>query len=202
MLTLLRDQQRLTQSRLVRSYVVLLVVWAAAWAIGFGLIYAATASPSSVAPSVAWPVFAACIVLSIIWSIVTGIRSASSGIRGTSSVQGMLYGWSWTLGMVGASAVLAGIQRAGLEPGVAALLYPAVFALIVGVLYLAGGALWRSLPQYVLGAVFIVVAAVATFLGTPTHYLVYAVAGPIAMLVVAILLARGVLPLEPRRDAA
>jgi hypothetical protein len=36
----------------------------------------------------------------------------------------------------------------------------------------------------------------ASFAGSPTHYLVYATVGPVAMLVVAALMARGVLPSE------
>ncbi len=202
MLRVMQSQQRMTQSRLVRSYVVLLVVWAAAWAIGFSVLYLSAMPDPLVPAAAAWPVFAACIVLAIVWSITTGVRSASSGIRGASRIQGMLYGWSWTVAMVGASILLAGAQRTGLPPDTAAVLYPGVFALVVGILYLGGGALWRSLPQYVLGIVFIAVAGIATFLGTPVHYLVYAVAGPISMLVVAVLLGRGVLPLEPRRDDA
>ncbi|WP_235014716.1 hypothetical protein [Microbacterium sp. SLBN-154] len=202
MLRVMQSQQRMTQSRLVRSYVVLLVVWAAAWAIGFGVLYLSATPDPLVPAAAAWPVFAACIVVAIVWSITTGVRSASSGIRGASRVQGMLYGWSWTVAMVGASILLAGAQRVGLPADTAAVLYPGMFALVVGILYLGGGALWRSLPQYALGVVFIAVAGIATFLGTPVHYLVYAVVGPIAMLVVAVLLGRGVLPLEPRRDTA
>lgn len=202
MLRVMLSQQRMTQSRLVRSYVVLLAVWAAAWAVGFGVLYLSAIPAPLVPATAAWPIFGACIVLAIVWSITTGVRSASSGIRGASRIQGMLYGWSWTVAMIGASIVLAGAQRTGLPPDTAAVLYPGVFALVVGILYLGGGALWRSLPQYVLGVVFIAVAGVATILGTPVHYLVYAVAGPISMLVVAVLLGRGVLPLEPRRDSA
>ena len=65
---------------------------------------------------------------------------------------------------------------------------------VVGVMYLAGGALWRAVPMFVLGVILIVVAVGATFIGTPTHYLVYATVGPAAMLLVAALMLWG-----PRR---
>lgn len=204
MFELMQSQRRSTQRKLLRGYTILLLVWAAAWAVGFGALwFGQGVGGADVLPApVAWSVFGACILGAIIWSIVTGVRSGASGIRGRSQLQGMLYGWSWTISMVGTWLLLMGVQRAGLSTEAAALLYPGAFVLMVGVLYLAGGALWRSPVQYVLGIVMIALVAIATFVGAPYHYLVYAIAGPIAMIVVAVLLARGVLPVEPRRESA
>jgi len=203
MFALMQSQRRSTQSRLMRGYAVLLVVWAAAWAIGFSALWFGRdiGGVDLLSAPVAWIVFGVCMVTAIVWSIVTGVRSGA-GIRGRSRYQGMLYGWSWTISMVGAWLLLVGLQRAGLPAHLAALLYPGMFVLIVGVLYLAGGALWRAPVQYALGIVMIAVVVVATFAGAPYHYLVYAIAGPVAMLVVAVLLVRGLLPVEPRRDQA
>lgn len=203
MLELIQSQRRSTQRRLLQGYTVLLLVWAAAWAIGFGALWFTDGvGGAAVLPTpVGWTIFGACIVGAIVWSIITGVRSGASGIVGRSRLQGMLYGWSWTISMMGTWLLLVALQRAGMPPSIAALLYPGAFVLMVGVLYLAGGALWRSPVQYVLGIVMIVVVIVATFAGSPLHYLVYATAGPLAMVVVAVLLARGVVPLEPRREA-
>lgn len=199
MLSLMRTQQRTTQSRLVRSYTWLLVVWAVAWALGFGALWLAFApAEPTVPPAFAWPIFGSLIIAAMVWSTVTGIRSASSGIQGRSQVQGAMYGWSWTIAMIGAGTLAAGVQRAGIDAEVSAVLFPGLFVIMVGVLYLSGGALWRSLVQYVLGIVMVGVAVTATFIGFPHHYLVYATVGPVAMLVVAFLLARGTLPHEPR----
>jgi len=201
MYDLMQSQRRSTQSRLLRGYAVLLVVWAAAWAIGFGALWCGhdIGGVDLLPTAVAWIVFGACMVVAIVWSIITGVRSGA-GIRGRSRFQGMLYGWSWTISMVGTWLLLVGLQRAGLPDELAALIYPGAFALIVGVLYLAGGALWRAPVQYALGIVIIAVAVAATFMGTPFNFLVYAIAGPIAMLIVAVLLVRGLLPVEPRRE--
>ncbi|MBD3943727.1 hypothetical protein IF188_18705 [Microbacterium sp. NEAU-LLC] len=201
MFDLMQSQRRSTQSRLLRGYAVLLMVWAAAWAIGFTTLWfgQGIGGVDLIPAPVAWTVFGLCMVAAIVWSIVAGIRTGS-GIRGRSRFQGALYGWSWTISMVGTWMLLFGVQRAGLSAELAALLYPGAFVLMVGVLYLAGGALWRAPVQYALGVVMIAVAVVATFVGAPVHYLVYAVVGPVAMLVVAILLVRGLLPVEPRRE--
>ncbi|MFB7893480.1 hypothetical protein ACFC1I_14855 [Microbacterium sp. NPDC056044] len=204
MFELMQSQRRSTQSRLVRGYTVLLIVWAAAWAIGFGALWFGdgVGGVDVIPAPISWTVFGVCILGAIVWSIVTGIRSGASGIRGRSRLQGMLYGWSWTISMIGTWLLLMGVQRAGLSPEAAALLYPGAFVLMVGVLYLAGGALWRSPVQYALGIVMIAVVVIATFVGDPYHYLVYATAGPLAMIVVAVLMGRGILPLEPRREPA
>ena len=207
MFDLMQTQRRRTQSRLVRRYAWLLLVWAAAWGVGFtALWFGRDIGGVPVLPAiVAWIVFAACMVIAIVWSIVTGIRSGNSGIRGRSVLQGTLYGWSWTISMVGAWFLTVGLQRAGLAADVATLLYPALYIFLVGVLYLAGGALWRSIAQYVLGVVMIAVVIVATFIGAPWHFLVYATLGPVAMIVGSFLLWRGILPAEspePRRASA
>lgn len=200
MFAVMQSTRRRTQSRLVRSYTWLLVVWAIAWAVGFTALWLSRGfgGVPLLPGAVGATVFGVSLGAAVVWSIVTGVRSAGSGIRGRSQMQGALYGWSWTIAMVGASLLTAGLERAGLSEELAALLYPGIFILMVGVLYLAGGALWRSYAQYALGIVMIVLAVVATFVGAPYHYLVYATAGPAAMLIGAILLARGILPAEPR----
>ncbi len=206
MLGLLQEQRRTTQSRLVRSFTWVLVTWAAAWVIGFGTLWASTEGALGVVPAVvAWPVFGACIAGGIVVSIVAGVRSASSGVHGRSQIQGALYGWSWTIAMIGVWLLGWSVQRAGASAAVLEILYPALFTVTVGILYLSGGTLWRSLVFYILGIVMIVIAVVASFVGAPHHYLVYATGGPVAMLIVAALMARGVLPHEPRprrQDAA
>lgn len=194
MLALINTQRRATQSKLVGAYAWLLVAWAAAWAIGFGALWLAE-GPGRLPAVASWIVFGACMAAAIAASIITGVRT-SSGIRGRSQLQGALYGWSWTISMVGAWLLMGGLQRAGLSRELGTLLYPALFVMLVGVLYLAGGALWRSPMQYALGVAMIVVVAVATVVGAPLHYLIYATAGPVAMLIVAVLMLRGVLPHE------
>lgn len=200
MFAVLQSTRRATQSKLTRGYTGLLFVWAGAWFFGFGALWFGTGigGVDLLPTAAAWITFGGLIAAAIVWSFIVGIRSASSGIRGRSQLQGALYGNSWMISMVGAWLIIAGLQKAGLSQELANLLYPALFVLLVGVLYLAGGALWRSPAQYVLGIVMIVVAIVATFVGTPWHFLIYATVGPAAMVVVAIMMLRGILPAEAR----
>ncbi|KZE91482.1 hypothetical protein [Microbacterium sp. TNHR37B] len=206
MFEVMQSTRRRTHSRLTRMYSTLLFVWAAAWLFGFGALMLGDGiggAPVLPAP-VAWTVFGSLIAAAIVWSIVAGLRSAASGISGRSQLQGALYGYSWMIAMIGGWLLLMGLQKSGLSPETTNLLYPALFVLLVGVLYLAGGALWRSPAQYVLGIALIAVVVVATFVGSPWHYLIYATAGPLAMSVVAVMLLGGIIPAEPRSggDAA
>lgn len=206
MFAVMQSTRRATQSKLTRGYSGLLFVWAAAWFLGFGALWFGTGigGVDLLPTAAAWVTFGALIVAAIVWSFIVGVRSASSGIRGRSQLQGALYGNSWMISMIGAWLIIAGLQKAGLTQELADLLYPAVFVFLVGVLYLAGGAVWRSPAQYVLGIVMVVVAVVATFVGAPWHFLIYATVGPAAMVVVAIMMLRGIIPAEarPAGDAA
>lgn len=200
MFNVMQSTLRSTQKKLTRAYTGLLFVWAVAWLFGFGALWFGTGIGGvDLLPTVtAWVIFGVLISAAIAWSIFVGIRSASSGIHGKSQTQGMMYGFSWTISMIGAWLVISGMQKAGLSQELTNLLYPAFFVFLVGVLYLSGGALWRSPAQYVLGIVMIAVTVVATFVGTPWHFLIYATAGPAAMAIVGILILRGVVPAESR----
>lgn len=175
----------------------MLITWAASWAVGFLALWSAETIGGSPWPripvTVAWPVFGIALVAGVVVSIAASIRSGM-GVRGPSRLSGALYGWSWTISMVGAGFLLGAVQRTGASPELMAVLSPALFVLLVGVLYLAGGALWRSPAQYILGVIMIATAIGASFAGTPANYLVYATVGPVTMLVVAGLLLRGAIP--------
>ncbi|MCT9821462.1 hypothetical protein N3K63_14345 [Microbacterium sp. W1N] len=201
MLALMERTRRATARRLNGRYVGLLVLWAVAWAIGFTALWL-TDGVGGVAllpTAVGWIVFAAAMIIAMVWSAVVGIGASRDGIRGRSQLQGALYGCSWSITMFAAWLLIAGLQRNGLDNEMSLLVYPGVYVFLVGVQYLAGGALWREVPMYVLGAALIVVAVIATFVGAPVHFLVYATAAPIAMLTVAVLLYAGLLGSgEPR----
>lgn len=198
MLALMDTARRAAVRKLSHRYIGLFVVWAVAWAIGFGTLYVTidVGAIDLVPTPVGWIVFATLIIAAIAWSTIVGISAAGDGIRGPSQQQGMLYGLSWTITMFMAWLLIAGLQRNGLAGDVLQLVYPGVYVFLVGVLYLSGGALFRGVPMYVLGGILIAVAVVATFFGSPTHYLVYATVGPAAMLIVAALMAWG--PLRTR----
>lgn len=192
MLDLIDSTRRTTIRRLTRRYVLLYVVWAVAWAVGFGALWITQGVGAlDVLPTVlGWIVFAASLIIAIVWSAIVGIRAGSDGIRGRSQLQGMLYGFSWTISMIAAAMLIAGLQRNGLSQELANVLYPGLYVFLVGVLYLSGGALFRTVPMYIVGALLIVTAVVATFVGAPNHYLVYATIAPAAMLIAAVVMLR------------
>ncbi|WP_143739008.1 hypothetical protein [Microbacterium sp. Yaish 1] len=202
MLALMQEQRRRTAHWVNRNYAVMLITWAAAWIVGFGSIWSAAAGGGNpwfrIPTTPAWIVFGVVLMTGIVVSAVAGIRSGS-GVRGPSRLAGAMYGWTWTLSMFGAGLLIGAVQRTGADADVMAVLSPAIFVLLVGVLYLAGGALWRSPVQYALGIVMIATAIVASYAGPPTNYLVYATVGPLAMLIVATLMLRGVIPAEGSR---
>jgi hypothetical protein len=58
---------------------------------------------------------------------------------------------------------------------------------LVGVMYVAAGLIWPARPSAAFGAVFILLAAGAPYLGAPTHFLVFALVGSATFFTAAIL---------------
>ena len=78
-------------------------------------------------------------------------------------------------------SVLAHVLRlvlavAGVENPVRAR-FVAIALLVVGLLYLAGGALWNHVPQYVVGVWVLISAVVSVLVGYPANFLVLALLG-------------------------
>ena len=159
--------------------------WGVAWLVGYLALYL-TATGRVGQPRVldgvdqptawAFAVFGLSIIGAMAFTIVHSIR-ANAGIQGVSASFGAMYGWTWCLGFVGMSVMLGGLARAGAGAEVMALAANACACLLVGVLYMSGGAFWQDRPQYAIGVWIILVAAVAVFAGLPQTYLVMAVLG-------------------------
>ncbi|HEY4456897.1 MAG TPA: hypothetical protein VGN81_21475 [Pseudonocardiaceae bacterium] len=113
---------------------------------------------------------------SAVISTVLGIRS-SRGVRGPSQVMGAMYGWSWTLGFMALTAINVGLQDTGLNNNQVNLLWSGSALLLMGVLYLAAGTVFRSWPQYAFGAWMLISAAGSVYAGVPKNFLVLALAG-------------------------
>ena len=159
--------------------------WGVAWLVGYLAMYL-TATGRLGQPRVvegvdqpaswAFVVFALSIVGAMVFTIVHSTR-ANTGIQGVSASFGAMYGWTWCLGFAVMSVMLGGLSRAGAGAEVMALAANACACLLVGVLYMAGGAFWQDRQQYAIGVWIILVAAVAVFAGLPHTYLVMAVLG-------------------------
>ncbi len=114
-------------------------------------------------------------------SVLLG-RRIGRGVSGPSSRQGLMYGLSWTIAMIATGAIVGGLSRFGGD--VSAVVAPALFVFVVGLLYTAGGVFWRSSLDYGLGIVVQAIAVVSVFTEPPWNSLVIGVLGGGALIVV------------------
>lgn len=200
MLQVMQSTRRATRGKLARTTSWLLFLWAAAWFVGFGALWfgVGIGGVAVIPTPVAWIVFGSLTIAAMVSTGIISIRMSSDGIRGRSQLRGKLYGFSWMAAMLGVTFLLQALRLAGFTPELTQLIYPAFYIFAVGMMYLAGGAIWRSPAQFVLGVIMLVVVVIATFAGAPWHYLIYATVGPAAMTVTGVLLWRGILPAESR----
>lgn len=185
-LAIIDAQRNLTRDRSEPDPRVLFGVWGVAWLAGYLCLYVTAKDSAGHNPSGwAFAVFAALLALAIVATIVHVIMR-TRGVQGVSARSGAMYGWSWSVGFVGIYLIIAGVERAGASQEVLSLLWNALPILLVGLLYLAGGALWQTNVMFALGVWFILLAGLATIIGLPTVYLVMAAGGGGGMLLGAV----------------
>jgi hypothetical protein len=179
-LAVLTDQQKDVSRRLGAYIWVITAAWGVAWLVGFLAIWLMDAGIRGlVLPTwLGWTIFAGLFVAAIVVSAVLGVRSGR-GIRSNAanSFTGAVYGVTWAVAMLSISVFGAGLLTHGMTAELADLFYPSAYTMMVGVLYLAAAAIWRVVQMIVAGAFLVVLAAVTPFLGHPTNYLVFAIAG-------------------------
>ncbi|GGN90396.1 ABC transporter permease [Nocardia rhizosphaerihabitans] len=127
----------------------------------------------------------------VVTSIVT--MRAQRGVTGKDAVVGNLLAVSWLIGFGALLFVITALSSALAQDDLKMLLWPTGSGLIVGLLYLAGGAAYRDVLQYALGAWLALTSSAALFLDGASPYWVLAIAGGGSYLVAA--------ALEPRRRA-
>jgi hypothetical protein len=178
-LSLVEDHRRRAAHALQVDPRLLYGVWGVAWGVGFAAFWVAAGGPQGgyrTPPGWVGAMFGVVIVTAV---AVTAIHvgRATRGVRGVSAQVGAMYAGAWWLGFAGFAAVLGGLVRAGASEQVLAVYSPAASCLLVGVLYLAGGAIWRDRVQYGLGGWIVAVTAAGALTGLPGLYLVMSVAG-------------------------
>ncbi|QGH68567.1 hypothetical protein [Pseudactinotalea sp. HY158] len=178
MLALIDAQQHAVDGLHLRPVAWLYSIWAVAWFVGYLLLWSAYDGGNPwfrVSTVAAGWTFGVLIGSSILASILIGTRMGR-GVRGLSSFQGGIYGWSWA-GLSTAVGVLGSVlaEKGGWE--VSALYFPSAYAVVAGAMYLFGAALWHYRSQLVLGTVLLAAAAIAPFAGVPGTYGVMAIAG-------------------------
>jgi hypothetical protein len=154
----------------------LYALWGLAWLLGYGLLWFSSLRTGGTPASWAFVAFGLGLAGAMAVTTVHSIRR-SSGTRGVSARSGAMFGWAWFLGFVAYGFVMGGLGRAGASDEVMALAANAVACLVVGLLYLGGGACFQDLRLYLLGVWILVVAGIATFTSLPLTYAVMALAG-------------------------
>lgn len=177
-MALIERQTEEAQRRLGFNPALILGLWGAAYLFGFGAIFLTypTAVPMRLPGAVAAVIIGVLFPAATVTSIVTGVRSGR-GLRGPSRAAGAMYGWSWTLGFCTLAAVNTGVTRLGLPEDAVTLLWSGSSLLLVGVLYLASGALFQDRFQYGLGVWMLLSGACSVFAGVPGNFAVVALAG-------------------------
>lgn len=153
----------------------LFLLWGAVWLVGYGTLWVSardSGRPAGAAAAVA-------IGLGVVGlaGTLTHIGRRSRGLSGASARTGALYGWSWAIGFTAQALIVTSLAEAGAPPQVSALAGNALAALVVGLLYLAAGALWDDVPMYALGAWITLVGAASALVGIPGTYLAMSLAG-------------------------
>jgi hypothetical protein len=151
-------------------------IWAIAWFVGFGCAFLAY-GPDRVIPAWLGPTVPAVLLTAGVVASIWYAARVGSGITGPSRRSAAMYGWSWTLGFTCLAAVNITLGRQAVSAEAVILLWSASTLLLVGVLQLAGGALWRDRLQYATGVWTMVCAAIAVLAGVPGNFLVQALAG-------------------------
>ena len=166
-------QQRTARS-LRPSPLGMFVPWGLGYLVGFGGVWLAI---RGVLPdAVVVPLL---VVAGVVPLVSTGItlRRSTHGLAGPSRRTGRLYGWAWVLGFAALCAINLCLTALGVPGPTLSLIWSGTALLLVGLLYLAGGALWNHVPQYVLGIWTLVTGVATVFVGYPANFLVLALAG-------------------------
>lgn len=154
-------------------------IWGTAWLVGYGALHGSVHGWLSLSYDTALIIFSIVVVLGIVSSILLSI-SVSVGVRGDSAFQGAVYGWTWMLAFATVFFIASRIGQVSTSQPYTGMLVNALAVLVVGMMYMSGGALWRDKPMLVLGIWFLVVDVVSLIAGPNgfiTVYLTLGVAG-------------------------
>ncbi|WP_406119346.1 ABC transporter permease [Streptomyces sp. NBC_00989] len=119
--------------------------------------------------------------------VVTSVVTARTlrGVRGPDAMVGNLLAASWPIGFGALFLIITALSASLEEQKVHTLMWPTASGLVVGLLYLAGGAVYRDRLQYLLGAWLALTSSAALFLHGAPLYWVLALAGGGSYLVAA-----------------
>lgn len=187
MLAVAEQQRTHTERALNGAFPGTFAAWGIAWLAGFGwlALTIGETAPLDIALGYALIGFFCCLVLAGIYTGVT-LGHSTRGLRGNSQTAGAMYGWSWALGFTALSMFVGAQGRYDLPDDAIALLWSTGSGLVVGLLFLAGGALLLDKAQFAVGCWILLVNAGGGFAGIPGHYLVMSLAGGGGLLAAAV----------------
>jgi hypothetical protein len=159
--------------------------WGLAWIAGFTLFFLRFGPDGRVFVDMpGWLPLLVLIAAIFAAGITTGVMGARAGrqVTGPTSRQGLLYGLTWSAAITTFSVLFS--QFSDLLPErEAGLLWAGGMVAIIGVLHMAGGALWQDRNLYLLGAWTLLVDVVGILIGPGWHSLIVAVAAGGGMIV-------------------
>lgn len=182
------ERQEVEMNRDFATFLVrLYATWAVLWFVAFAALYVAGSGWFSYGVVVV--VIGAAVLIGAAVSTVLGVRSGS-GRRGPSMVGGALYGWTWLFGF--AALVVVNLSIMGDLPGeVVPVLWTGSVMVLAGVLFMAGGAMFRDVGQYVLGGWLLLVGVACVLVSADYQALVIAFGGLVGLGVRAVFARRG-----------
>jgi hypothetical protein len=155
------------------------VPWGTAWFIGFGLLFLRFSPDGRTFVAMpSWLPLTVLYVLLVAAFVISGRAGARAGrqVSGESSIRGLQYGLSWFFAFAVVSVIAARVSDSmpGAESG---LLWGALSVAVVGVLYMAGAAIWQSWEMFLLGGWLILADIGGVLAGPGWHSLVICLAG-------------------------
>lgn len=169
---------------------VFFVTWGLVWLVGFGVNFLSQGPNGD--PIVSMPVLVAPLVLGvllvagIVTTIVASIRMYGHTV-GESSQAGMMYGFAWMLAFLMLGVIGSRLSHY-LPEREQFLLWSATSTGFVGILYAAGGAVWRNRALFALGLWVSAVNIAGIVAGPGWHALLLSLAGGGGLLVTSVVL--------------
>jgi hypothetical protein len=188
-LRLIKDQQDEAARQLTADPLLFYGAWGVAWLIGFGALflhYGLSGESYALSKGVAFTVFAGSLIMATATTSYASWRFGGQ-VRGVSRERATIYGWSWFAAYLGVGAIGGRFSQYVPEPEIS-LLWSGLSILTVGLLFMAGAALWRQWSMFFLGLWIHVVNVVGLAAGPGWHPLLAAVAGGGAFLLAGVVL--------------
>lgn len=168
-LSVVENAERDARRRLNGNASLVYLLWGLAWLAGYGALEGSRRGWLPLDSTSALVVLGAALLAATVTTVVLSVRS-SLGIRGHSAFQSGMYGASWALGFLIMGILSVSIGRAVEDFWLRGMLINSTAVLIVGLLYVTGGAAFNDRRQCYLGIWLLLVTAAALLSG-PDHFL-------------------------------